>query len=260
MNKKIFLLGQSILDRTAPVLSVLAKDKGVEILNLTQGGDIFKKKLNYSFLSDGTSDDIIYISVVGNYILNKENHAIHNGVWHLLNPTMLSDVEANLLLVNLSQVVRRVRDNFKGHIFVQGPIARHPKRCCDEPTHHILDHSGVPVPMVDYTLAVSKFIGSAGFLHHDRITYLDYPIIMGKEVDDNSLEDGVHLSPNMNEIFANFIFNLLDPSQRPTFKTKKKDCGIEFSAILKQKGISHCDAEEDSNENDDNIDTAIQLI
>mgnify|MGYP002631411945 CR=1 FL=1 len=263
-KKKIFLVGTSILGRAAELLFVLAKDKSVEVVNHSIKGNFFNKKHNLSHLKSGTSQDILFISVVGNSMLNKDEKGFEeNGSqsqWHLLNPSMLSDVEANLLVVNLSQLVKRARDNFSGRIFVGGPIPRHVKPCCLDVNHQILDHAGAPLPMIEYTLVLSKFIGASEFLQKDNIFYIDYPVIFGKDVDEGSLIDGVHLDQEYNRSLANYVLNLHDPAFRPP-KNRKKDVGVEFSTLLKLKGIYHHDALVDDHAEDaSNIDHAINLI
>lgn len=241
-NKKIFLLGTSILGRTVEPLSVLAHGKGVDVINQTQGGDFFTKKQSYSFLRNGNPGDLCFISICGNSSLNKLDKQPQNKVWHLLKPSMLSDVDANLLSVNMSQVVKRVKDSFTGHIFVLGPIPRHTDPCCEDIDHHILDHAGNIVPMVEYMDALSQFLGSAEYLRQDRVSYIDYSEIFGDGV---QLDDGVHLSKESNNILSTYIFNLLDPSLRSTIKTGSSDLGQEFSQILTSKGIPHSDSVDD---------------
>jgi hypothetical protein len=152
---------------------------------------------------------------------------------------MLSDMDANFLSVNISQVVKRVKDSFTGYIFVLGTIPRHIYTCCENSDHHILDHAGVLVPMVKYIDALSQFLGSAEYLQEEKVSFIEYTKIFSNWV---QLDDDVHLSKESNNILSTYIFNLLDPSLRSTRKTGSSDLGQEFSQILSSKGITHSDS------------------
>ena len=105
-----------------------------------------------------------------------------------------------------------------------GPFPRHIEPCCNTHEHAIVDAAGNPVNMVDYTLALSKFIARSPGLSHDSVHYIEYPAIFGDNFMESHLVDGVHLNNGANEMLANFIFSLLTKLNKPTSHLKKKTC------------------------------------
>ena len=119
--------------------------------------------------------------------------------------------------------------------------------------------------MVDYTLALSKFIARSPGLSHDSVHYIEYPAIFGDNFMESYLVDGVHLNTGANEMLAQFLFSLLTKLNKPTSHFKK-NLQVQLSSLLYKKNIITNDTtdimnnEEEADNMDGNIDTAIKLI
>ena len=90
--------------------------------------------------------------------------------------------------------------------------------------------------MIDYTLALSKFIARSPGLSHDCVHYLEYLAIFGDNFIDNHLVDGVHLNDGAKEKLAKFIFSLLTKLNKPT-SHYKKNLQVQLFSLLYKKNI-----------------------
>ena len=230
------------------------------------GGDFFDnfKKIDLSFLKETSSDDLIILHASGNSKLVKDHHQLADGKYHLLRPQLLTDENAALHIVHLSQILVKLTDIFLGKIIMLGPFPRHLEPCCNIPEHAIVDVNGNSVNMTDYTLAFSKFIARSPGLSHDRIHYLEYPAIFGDNLTADHLVNGVHLKDEASETFATFIFGLLTKLNKPTSQYKK-NLQVQLSSLLAKKNILTSDStitinnEDEADNMDGGIDTAIKL-
>ncbi len=119
--------------------------------------------------------------------------------------------------------------------------------------------------MIDFTLALSKFIARLPCLSHDSVHYIEYPAIFGDNFIESHLVDGVHLNDGANEMLANFILSLLTKLNKQTSHFKK-NLQVQLSSLLYKKNIHTIDTtdttdnEEEADNMDGSIDTAIKLI
>ena len=267
LGRKCILIGNSILRNVEAKLISICAESGVETVNLCKGGDFFEnfKKLDLSFLKDFSKDDLIILHASGNSLLIKEHHQLADGKYHLLRPQLLTDELAALHIVHLSQILVKLTGLFGGKIILLGPFPRHIEPCCNTHEHAIVDAAGNPVNMVDYTLALSKFIARSPGLSHDSVHYIEYPAIFGDNFMESYLVDGVHLNTGANEMLAQFLFSLLTKLNKPTSHFKK-NLQVQLSSLLYKKNIITNDTtdimnnEEEADNMDGNIDTAIKLI
>ena len=269
LGRKIFLLGNSILRNIESCLRCICAESGVETVNWSKGGNFFEsfKKLDLSALKECNKDDIIILHATGNSMLVKEQHQLVNGQYHLLHPQLLNDEQAALHVVHLSQVLVKLTSTFTGKIVMIGPFPRHIETCCDNRDHAIVDVTGSPVNMINYTLAVSKYIALSPGLSHEHVHYIEYPAVFGDNFAGVNLTDGVHLQDSATETLSNFVFGLLTKLNKPTSRYKKS-LQVQLSSLLSKKNIfnsdtiinTNDDAEDDNINMENGIDTAIKLI
>ena len=266
LGRKLYLIGTSILRNIEGKMISFGAEYGVVTINLCRGGDFFEnfKKLDLSVLKDANKDDIIIIHASGNNMLDKENHHLAHGQYHLLHPKLLTDEVAALHIVLLSQIMVKLTGLFAGKIVLLGPFPRHLKSCCDSPDHAIVDSAGNPVNMINYTLAFSKYIASSPGLSHERLHYFEYPAVFGDDFSKENLVDGVHLNDSASDTLAKFVFGLLTKLNKPTSRFKK-NLQIQLSSLLARKNIFTSDTIDITHTDDTDsmsvgIDTVINML
>ena len=223
-GKTIFLVGSSILDRTAEKLIEIAEPAGVEVINLSRVGSYKTKFLGtgndlsviLSPLQQGTAEDMVVYHLLGNEMLLKKTHYCNRNTTHLSNPRILPDTDADLLVKEMESFAHFTRSvmGFPGKILIVGPQPRHIEECCGQKKHAIQDLAKKKVDMKVYTDLFNQFVQQRINLT-DNVEFIKYSTIHGNDFDAGLLEDGVHLHKDAKRTFAEWILAALNRKHSP---------------------------------------------
>ena len=118
------------------------------------------------------------------------------------------------------------------------------------------------VNMINYTTAFLTFMERSPGIVQDRISFIHYQAIFGKNFTSKMLTDGVHLNNEANLRFANFILDQVDDP----IVTIPELIDSEFSDFLKSNKVIDTNLvfeepknADDTDVEDMNIDAAIYL-
>ena len=219
-GKTLYLAGSSILQDTSVHIQRLADEKGVRILSEYKSGEFIKHmlSLNQSHLAEASSEDILVLSFLGNYLFEKDDFNCNpegDNVWHLINPAIPDDTAMCKLVLDVGKIIRQIVAVFPGKIFLLGPIYRHLTACCDIPEHAIRGPSGEEIDLILYTKAFSAFLHASPGIVQDQVQLIHPHEIFNATFTAESLCDGVHLQPEATSILGNFVFGLLSSKRRP---------------------------------------------
>ena len=213
-GKKVFCMGASIIEKARLQLFKQASIYKFEVVSLCWPGKYLKffHKQNLDTylapLAAGKEDDIIYISVFGNEMLNKTRHHKDpkdpQGIFHLISPSLLTGGEFNILVADAMHLINAVKKRFRGSIFILGPTPRHLTKCCDDQSHQILDAIGVKPDMLSYCEVFNDQLKICLPLPSDTY-FVDFRQIFGAEFRDDMTPDKVHLHDAQCRVLANFL-------------------------------------------------------
>ena len=213
VGRTLYVLGSSLAGNVRKDLVCLAEQHRFrcDVVADSRGFREQIRGLDVRPLQKSANNDVLVLCFVGNAMLKKERKwdTIHvpsgKKVWHLVNPTLLSDADAVELVTHLSEALAYLRLHFAGKIILCGPFPRHLENCCKESTHVIVDANGFPFNMLNYTKVLSKFLKMYIKLP-ENTEYIDYRCVFkGGDLPMPFLTDGVHLSIEANKRFAEFL-------------------------------------------------------
>ena len=246
-GRTVFIMGSSIMVKTESTIVNIARPHRIDVVPLVKSGDykthFFEQNRDeyLETLTHGTYDDICVISFLGNHLLKKkafypEEVDKDNRIWHLREPTLLTEEGFNLLMADVSHMLREVRGKFKGAIYLLGPFPRFFDNCCDTPSHQIKDDLHEPVDMVKYATAFTTCMSESLSLT-SKTEIIPFTEIFGPAVSASLVRDKIHLSDPAKLRFAKFMVRLLlrkiDPITKLSTTTK-----MSFSAHLSSVDIS----------------------
>ena len=246
-GRTIFLMGSSIILKTKETLTNITRNHKINVIPLVKGGDYKSHYFNQdrdeylACLAGGTEDDICVISFLGNHLLEKrsfypEDIDKETRIWHLQNPELLPEDGFNMLMTDVSHMLKEVRENFSGSIYLIGPFPRFFSNCCNDPSHQILDDLHEPVTMSVYTDVFSVCLAESITIP-SRAEVVHYEEIFGKSVPPSMVRDHIHLSDTYKLKFAQFITKLL--FRTPTvYPRQPSDSRPSFSNRLSAEKIS----------------------
>ena len=210
-GRKIFCMGSSIIERAREQLIKQSKIYKFDVISLCKPGryiKFFHKQNLDTYLAPlacAKEDDIIFISMFGNEMVNKTKHKQDdNRMFHIEDPRFLSTGEFNILVADAMHVINAVKKRFKGSIVVIGPTPRHLVQCCDISEHHLKDELGIKADMLRYCEVFSDQLRRNLPLSADSY-FVDFRQIFGNDFSTNSLYDHVHLDEIPNRTYANFL-------------------------------------------------------
>ena len=269
-GKSIYLLGSSMMSDIKPYLQELCQSKGIQVISNCKSGKFLEHLLqqDLSFLSTSQKDDILFIGLLGNEMLNKQTHwADYNSngqrTFHLLNPAILSDQDMDNLVYNIDKLITQINYHFKGRIFLVGAFPRHLQACCGLQAHAILDKFNQFISMVGYTKLFNTYLQHCLELP-EGTEFLDFQSIIGYNTfSSRSLVDGVHLTNNLNKSCANFFVGALQ--RKPRARKERAKAELKFTAFLETKGLLTAKPNTPSNNSgslivENAMDEAIKLI
>lgn len=257
-GKTLYLAGSSILQDTAVQIESLAAEKGVRILSEYKRGEFIKHmlSLNQSHLAEASSEDVLVLSFLGNYLFDKDdykNYYSEGGanVFHLINPSIPDDTSMCKLVLDVGKIIRQLVSVFPGKIFILGPMYRHLTACCDIPEHAIRGPCGEEVDLILYTKAFSAFLHASPGIVQDKVQLI-HPHEIFNTFTAESLCDGVHLQPEATSILGNFVFGLLSSKRRPRIANLTNDDFYSYLAKYKViKTQDNCEVDRDDVEDID---------
>ena len=256
-GKTLYLAGSSILQDTSVHIQRLADEKGVRILSEYKRGEFIKHmlSLNQSHLAEASSEDVLVLSFLGNYLFEKDDFNCNpegDNVWHLINPAIPDDTAMCKLVLDVGKIIRQIVAVFPGKIFLLGPIYRHLTACCDIPEHAIRGPSGEEIDLILYTKAFSAFLHASPGIVQDQVQLIHPHEIFNSTFTAESLCDGVHLQPEATSILGNFVFGLLSSKRRPRIANITNDDFYSYLAKYKViKAPAHSEAIGDNAEDTD---------
>ena len=216
-GRKIHCMGTSLIALAKKQLMKQARLYKVEVTEMCRPGKFLKFVLDQDLdkylapLKRSKSDDVIYLSFIGNEILKKSGHEKDKitNKFHIKDPVLLSGDEFNILVADIMHVVTAVKKRFQGSIFIIGPFPRHLEPCCDLANHKIKDEIGVEVDMTKYVNVLNDQLRRQLPLPADCY-FVDYRQIFGDSFGAHSLEDGVHLEEGYCKKFAHSLLKGYD--------------------------------------------------
>ena len=216
-GRKIHCMGTSLIALAKKQLMKQARLYKVEVTEMCRPGKFLKFVLDQDMdkylapLKRSKSDDVIYMSFIGNEILKKSGHEKDKTThkFHIKDPSILSGEDFNILVADVMHVVSAVKKRFHGSIFIIGPMPRHLEPCCDEKSHKITDEIGIEVDMTKYVNVINDQLRRQLPLPADCY-FIDYRQIFGDSFGKHSLEDGVHLEEGHSKKFAHALLKGYD--------------------------------------------------
>ena len=263
-GRKVYLLGTSILRATLPYISNSAQDKGVEVIADFSKGDFLRyiKEVNSGHFLQASSKDILILSFLGNYLLNKDD-VLNTDCCHLVNPTIPNDFSMSSLVIEVGRLMRTLSEAFPGRIYLLGPLERHLERCCSMPEHRIKGPNNEDINMALYTKAFSTFIHASPGIIQGRVKFVYQQEVFFNDFNNTFLVDGVHLNAEATTRLATFICNLLTVKKTGKIPTITND---DFITHLVKYGVIASTNEVDQDLDEDldasmgaPIDNAIKL-
>lgn len=261
-GRKVYLAGTSILRATLPYITNTAHAKGVEVIADFSKGDFLRyiKEINSGHFLQASSEDILVLSFLGNYLLNKDD-VLNADCCHLVNPTIPSDSSMSTLVIEVGRLMRTLSEAFPGRIYLLGPLERHLESCCSKPEHRIKGPNNEDINMALYTKAFSTFIHASPGIIQGRVKFVYQQEIFFNDFNSTFLVDGVHINAEATTRLATFICNLLTAKKASKIPTITND---DFITHLSKYGVITGTNDDDQDEDLDShmdapIDNAIML-
>ena len=270
-GKTIYIMGSSIIMRTQETLENITRRHQIDVIPICKAGDYkthyFKQDRDeyLACLTSATKDDIVVISFLGNHLLSKrsfypEDLDKEKRVWHMKDPELLTEEAFNLLMTDVSHMLKEVRDRFPGSIYLIGPFPRYFENCCGIPSHQIVDDLHEPVTMLSYTDVFNVCLAESITIPN-RCDVIHFKEIFGSAVPPSLVRDHIHLGDTYKLKFAQFISKLL--LRTPTIIPRKPaENRPSFSNRLSAEKISispsmvDFEADSDTEKKDEDPDTS----
>ena len=211
----LFLWGNSITSRVAPLLVHSAKDSGFKVSTLIKRSSFFSVKKIYAPKSSNEKS-VLFVNCLSNDVFKFDDQIFANGSRHVVRPSFLSEKEIQQLVVNISNFLEKIAPKFNGKVKICGPFHRYLPVCCNDPAHQF-----IPIfPFenhVEYINILNKFLASHPALRiFSNVEFLPIQTVMGKFFPKGWLEDSVHLSQSGNNQLASFLKHVISRHANPS--------------------------------------------
>ena len=187
-NLKLVLMGASILGLTEEQLRKVIQDHGINVINVSQGGDFFKNFPTIEIPQSNNIKDTMILHIHGNSILKKSKFYPSNNIWHLLNPRFLNESEFEFLLSETVKIIEVIRKRFKGKILLIGPFPRHLTPCCSNPSHRIAPSKPFTT-LLHYILCINQYLSLHPALRLDNLEFITFSQIFNSRFPKSYLKD-----------------------------------------------------------------------
>ena len=246
-GRTIFLMGSSVIMKTQETLENITRKHNISVIPICKAGDYkahyFKQDRDeyLACLTGATKEDIVVISFLGNHLLTKrsfypEDLDKERRIWHMKEPELLSEESFNLLMTDVSHLLKVVRDRFPGSIYLIGPFPRYFVNCCKDPSHQIVDDLHTPVTMLSYTDVFNVCLAESISIPTRR-DVIHFNEIFGSAVPPSLVRDHIHLGDTYKLKFAQYMAKLL--LRNPTVVPRKpSEDRPSFSNRLSAEKIS----------------------
>ena len=193
-GRQIFILGASIMEALGDTLVDLAEPAGVTIVPLCERGDFMsfflkEKKDMTACLKTGRESDLLFISLNSNNMLKFSKKEKKDKIWHLTNPSLITDEEFDLQLADANRVLDAVHSVFLGRVIILGPMPRLLRDCCGTKTHHLRDERGKRVDMLQYVDSFSSLCHRGLDIPENSIYVVYKEVFTGRKFNVSMLKD-----------------------------------------------------------------------
>lgn len=205
---KLVLMGTSNLGLTEVPLRKATQNHGVNVINVSQGGDFFVNFPTIEIPQSNNNKDVMILHIHGNSIIKKSKFYPANNNWHLINPRFLNESEFEILIIDTVRIIEEIRKVFKGKILLIGPLPRHLTLCCSVPSHKIA-LSKPFTSLLQYILCINQYLSIHPALRLDNLEFINFTQIFDSKFPKSYLKDQVHLASPALNILVNFLSQVM---------------------------------------------------